>query len=289
MDKDLGVHDTALMVSSMNSDAMQSWTDDKKREFVGTFKKRAIAAKWLLISTAQHMERIARQRHFISARQQFEWPQSPEIEYTKSGNMIGDRSVEELNKLADERAQKILSELPAVRDAVSVILPDVAKMMDERDSLVKKGQALADRLEEVSGQVSLGEVDQNMTIGAFRQFMKDRAKKRRNLIEQMDEVGERGLELETKINKALYAGIPGISSAVANVIRQHLERAVCFDQTTRRVEEKVMFGDSQAACEMLQTFEKDELTVSDTVRAEFRTALVALKLGPKRSRKAAAS
>jgi hypothetical protein len=46
----------------------------------------------------------------------------------------------------------------------------------------------------------------------------------------------------------------------------------------RRVSEHVKFGNSQAAVELLRTFEKDEVTISEDVAARFRTALEQLKV-----------
>jgi hypothetical protein len=90
-------------------------------------------------------------------------------------------------------------------------------------------------------------------------------------------MGQTGIELDNQINKALYLGLPGLSDAVIKVVADHLERAVAFDQTTRRVTEKVLFGDSEAAMELLKGFERDEVTVSDNIKAEFSAAM--LKLG----------
>ena len=133
------------------------------------------------------------------------------------------------------------------------------------------------RLEEMAGSYSLADVDQKMTIGEFRKGVRDRDRKRAALSRQMNDMGQTGIELDNQINKALYLGLPGLSDAVIKVVADHLERAVAFDQTTRRVTEKVLFGDSEAAMELLKGFERDEVTVSDNIKAEFSAAM--LKLG----------
>lgn len=286
-DHDLGVNTSSMTIVASDAD-IQGWSDEKKKDFVTTFKKRALAAQYILAQTARRMEHLSRERHFISGKhnQRLDQVASPHGEWDHHQLRIGDRTQQELDEIANERANQILSELPSVKEAVKVIRPDVAKMMDQRDALIKKGEKLAEALQEISGDVSLADVDQDMTIGAFRKFMKDRGKKKRQIVIELDELGREGVVLESQINKALYAGLPGLTEAVIKVINQHYERVTAFEQTGRRVEERVMFGDSLAAMTMLQTFEKDEVHVSDTVRAEFKLAIGRLQLaGKKRGKK----
>jgi hypothetical protein len=91
-------------------------------------------------------------------------------------------------------------------------------------------------------------------------------------------MGEELQEMEIRISKALYAGIPGISDAIIKVINEHYERITALGNMCRRVSERVAFGDSAEALSLLSFFEKDEATVSDTIQAEFDAALVKLNL-----------
>ena len=50
---------------------------------------------------------------------------------------------------------------------------------------------------------------------------------------------------------------------------------------SRRVSERVAFGDSDGALSLLEFFEKDEAVVSDNIQAEFDTALEKLHLSKK--------
>ncbi len=284
-DHDLGMNTEAL-VAQTGGGTMALWSEEKKKDFVKTFQNRAVSARFILWHTAYRIQYLARERHYISQKHagQIEATICPAADPDHSGN-VGGRSNQELTKLAYERAEKILSELPAIKEAVKVIRPDVAKWMDERDSLLKKGQKLAEQLEEVSGEVSLADVDQKMSIGEFRKNMKDRAKTKRKLVAELDEIGREGTLLDSQINKALYAGLPGVTDAVLKVINQHYERVTAFEQTGRRVEEKVLFGDSAQALSILQHFEQDEVHVSDEIRAEFKTALGTLQLAGKKARR----
>jgi hypothetical protein len=279
-----------LLVDASQAEGMAKWTDEKRKEFATLFEDRAKVARYIFIKTAEIMLDSARNRKFISQfhidkldlKISYEpfYVEHAERQYGVRRYMpqsIGGRTVEQLNKIADERADQILKELPPLKAAVRVISKDTANNIDKRDALLAKLRIMKQRLEEMAGSYSLGEVDQKMTIGEFRKGVRDRDRKRAALSRQMNDMGQAGIELDNQINKALYMGLPGLSDAVMKVVADHLERAVAFDQTTRRVTEKVLFGDSQAAMELLKGFERDEVTVSDNIKAEFSAAM--LKLG----------
>lgn len=81
--------------------------------------------------------------------------------------------------------------------------------------------------------------------------------------------------------------MPGLAEAVVDVIQQHLDRSKALDAMSRRVEEQVRFGDSDAALELLRHFEADESRISDNVKASFDDALKKLKLSVKGKKPAA--
>jgi hypothetical protein len=103
------------------------------------------------------------------------------------------------------------------------------------------------------------------------------------LIAKLDEIGKEGQSLDSRINKFLYNGLPGLSDAVIRVVIEYIERYTGFSALNRRVAEQVKFGDSEAAMEMLRTFEKDEVKVSSDIQGQFDAALDALKVAAKRS------
>ena len=280
---------TALMLKTAGNTEIANWEDDKKRDFVKTFHDRARAAQYILNATSHELRKIALARHFIGARHVAKIQESDVVVATDDGcswrnGTVGGRSQNELNKIAIERAKGILEQLPAARKAVEVIRPDIAKMMDRIDKLQDQGQKLVDRLEEMSGQVKLADLNQSMTVGALRQFIKDRDKEKRSIVERLEEIGTEGDRLENTVAKELYSGLPGLSDAVIKVINQHQERVIGLDQVRRRVEERVMFGDSKEAMSILEKFEKDEVNVSDEVKAEFNLALEKLQLAGKKAK-----
>jgi hypothetical protein len=71
------------------------------------------------------------------------------------------------------------------------------------------------------------------------------------------------------------------------VIKSHIDRSVALDEVSRRVEEQVRFGDSEAAVSLLSHFEQDEVNIGDTIRSQLAEALNKLKIsvrGPKKSK-----
>jgi hypothetical protein len=198
--------------------------------------------------------------------------------------VVGGRTVAELEKVAEERAKEIVSNLPPLRTAVQILDKTTAKKLDRVDALKKKGKDLSDQLNEVSGSINMADMDQNMSIGEFRAMIHERDKKRRELAHQLQEIGKEGSRLETEIDAFLVKGVPGLSEALVEVIKQHKERAEGLSSTTRRVVEQIQFGDCKEAMGMLKTFETDETKGSAEIAAKFTDALRQLKLSRKQLR-----
>jgi hypothetical protein len=222
----------------------------------------------------------AQQRKFISPKHIATIKGNPHTCYNLDG-----RSHSELGEIAQKRADAILRELPPLKEAVQIIQPEVARKLDRLAVLKEEANTLFTRLTELAEPIDMADAEyQKWTVAGFRDFVQRRLDERKETGRKLDDLAEKGTALEDEINKALYAGIPGLSEAVIKTINDLLEREKALDEVTRRIEERVMFGDSKAALEMLQRFEKDEVTVSDDVRAEFRKALEALKVQRKQLR-----
>lgn len=298
-DRLLDTEPSAMLVMAQGQEIAQ-WSDDKKAEFIGTFKDRTWVGRYLLEQTALQVLTIAQNRKFIGGRhvsqvlghepRRYEPAIDPrrfmDTETARSHNYghvakIGGRELTDLNKIAEDRAQEILSSLPPLRQAVQIIDPDTAKSLDRIEVLKKQGETLAEQVEEASEPILASEVDQNMTVGAFRKLVHARDKKRQGLLTKLHEVGKEGSELEAQVAKKLYKGLPGLSEAVVEVAKTHFERSTALDEMSRRVEEQVKFGDSDAAVALLRHFEQDEIQVSSSVKAQFSEALNKLKLSVK--------
>jgi hypothetical protein len=273
----------ALVVKA-ETQGLATWDHSKKKEFVGTFQDRTTAAIWILQKTAINIIEKAKDRKFISSKhirgKHYKLDDNGKFIHGK-GYQIGGRDHDDLINIAEERATSVLSELPQLKKIIQVIDPVTSKNLDKKEALVKKGQELTDKLEELGGAIKMSDMDQSMTIGEFRTWVKNRDKARKKLAEEIKELAEEGKELEDKINKALYAGIPGLSKAVVDVADEHMERAKALAQMSRRVEEKVLFGDSVAALDLLKHFENDEVSVDASIKAQFTAALEKLSLSKK--------
>lgn len=290
-----------------------SWSDQRRNDFCLTFENRVRATRYILIQTALHFLGAAERRHFISGKHDRAIVKGFPLSERDCGNepqsvfsrmiqhdplpdgrsrsyhdpiTIGGRSPEELNLIAKERSKELLVSLPPIAKAVAILDAETAKKMDRKDKLQAEGEKLREKLDEVCGVINMADDQyQQMTVLQFRTMVKERDAERRKLIERMNTVAREGQKLEEDIAKALYAGLPGISDAVIEVIRSHAEQAVSLEAMTRRVAEHVKFGDSSAAVEMLRHFEKDEIEVSSKVKEQFAAALEKLKLSVKKPAK----
>jgi len=274
--------DTTELVKQIENDAMTDWSDERRKDFVGTFNKRTDVSRHLLNKTAEAIAESAIKRNFIGNKHYRKLNMQPNYAYYSK---IGGRDVNELDELAKTKAKEILAGLPPLKKALSIIDPETSQMVIDKEKMELSGQKYLDQLDDISGDVNLSDLDQSMSIGELRAMVKKRDKRRRQLIDKLNEIGEELSELDKNIAKRLYAGIPGLSDAVVNAVVSCQDRAIAIGELSRRVEEKVMFGDSSAAMEILQSFEKDETEVSTEIKAEFKQAMNKLKLTGKSKQK----
>lgn len=260
-------------------DALAAWSDEKKRDFVKVFDDRILAARYILVKTARIVQDKAVNRKFISFKHTRELEKIFPQEHLVMSKCS--RSKETLREIAEERATLILKELPPLKKAVQWIDPETAKMIDRKEKLLKTANEVRGELDQVCETIDMADLDQSMTIGDFRAMVKDREKQRKKLLRKLEDIGEEGTNLEDTIAKKLYAGLPGLSDAVVQTIKDHLERFVALDQMGRRVGEQVMFGDSESAMEVLRKFEEDEVTISDELRDRVKAAVETLKASAK--------
>lgn len=289
--------ETGLMIDDVKTEQMANWSESNKKDFVKTFNDRVKVSRYILQATASLALGKAVERKYVGEKQARKLKaefggidrygynsyglmgsEFAVVNHREDGNLIGSRPVDELNKISADRAQEILKQLPPLQKAVQIISTDLSKKITDRDNIVEKGKNLTEKLVELSEPIAMSEVDQKMTIAAFRQMVKDTEKKRSKLVEEINELTKDGVELDKEINKALYAGLPGLSDAVVNAISSMMEKSKALDQLGRRVGEKVMFGNSEAALELLRTFESDETKLSDDIKLELATAMDKLKL-----------
>lgn len=279
--------DDSMVQVNISTEEMHSWSEPKRHEFVRLYKQRQRIAQQLLFMTARSVQSIAIAKKFLGADRTVSIPAPPrtcwhnqeaeEGTIDRQGNYYG-RPWEELERIAGERAEGILRELPPVKKALQLVLPDIVELMDQVEALKKKGQALHDKYTALVEPIEVRELDQSMTLGDFRKLLSTREDDADKTLRELRKISDEAQGIQRSIDKRLYRGIPEIGPAVEKVIKAYVERGQALSELGRRVEERVLFGDNAAAVELLQQFEKDEVQVSDGVKAEFASALSALKL-----------
>ena len=303
---------TDSLMTSVSSEEIVNWGDDKKKEFVNLFHNRVRAARYLLERTAYRIAATAEQKKFISQKHLRGLYSNEDLRYgnglefnpnrfydpidegecedrnlyghrnvyirINNAGKIGGREINDLDAIAEQRARSVLDELPPLKAAVQIIDPETAKLIERKDKLLVQGEKTREEIEEVSEPIIMADLDQNMTVGAFRALVKERDSKRRQLLNKLSEIGREGSELEASISKKLYSGLPGLSEAVVEVIKSHIDRSTALDEVSRRVDEQVRFGDSAAATSLLSHFEADEAEIGDKVRSQLSEAMEKLKL-----------
>ena len=278
MATDIFGNETEALGLALDNNSIQTWSDDKRKDFTQVFDKRVKVSVFLLKSVAQLIHQHACNLNLASRKDL----NDISINHDRYQQTVGDRPVDDLNKIARDKADEVIKSMPAVSKAMEIIDPEAAKDMKTLEGLSAKGTKFLDELSDISEPLVMGELDQDMTIGAFRKMIKDRESKRDELLKKLNDIGEESSLLEKKIAKKLYHGIPGFSDAIIDVIKQHIDKANAMETFGRRVSEKVMFGDSQAALELLKSFENDEVEVSANIKAKFDEALDKLKLSVKK-------
>lgn len=281
------VVDVSGLLVKAESGTMSSWSDEKRKDFTFLFAQRAHAARAVLFMTAHALAERGVRAHYLSEASTDKvfaptgvsrWS----CRYPNNDVALSGREHEELLKVAEERAQEILGDLPAVRSAIKIIDPGTAKKMDALAKLKKELAELDATLCSLSKPIHMSDLPRETTIGEFLDNIAALKDAREVCLGKMNKVGTKAQDLERQIDKALIAGIPGIQEAVLDTIKALLDRAAALSQTKRRVEERVQFGDSTEALSILQRFEQDEITGDTDLKKKVKEAMAALQLNKKK-------
>lgn len=253
-----------------SADGIAGWDDDKRKDFVKTFEDRTGMARAILKQTADKIQQTALRRKFIS------YAATTKIETCGwHGNAPSNRRGE-ADRIAGERAEAILRELPSLNAAVRLIDPVTARKIAKAEQYRKKGQELTNQLIEVTEEVSLSE-NQDMVVRDFLEMVQKRQALAKRLRLRIQEVGGKGSQLQKEIDKALYKGVPGIQEELIKVIQDHHNRVTALGEMGRRVSEQVKFGDSDEALSLLRTFEKDEVDTPVEFKDMIKAAVAKLR------------
>lgn len=298
---DLAELDPKEALVSLETETLSLWSDEKKAEYCKLLQERTRVARYILITTAAIVTEKAESRRFISRKHHkdigkgflggYSEPEVGRLFHTHAlldknphSTTVGGRTIESLHAIASERAETILKSLPPLKKAVEIIDVATADKIRRKEKILEEGQGYKEELDEVCGTVHMATLDQSMTIGDFRKMISERETRRLTLIRKLNALSDESRALEEAIGKALYAGLPGLSDAVIEVVRSYIEQALALEETNRRIEEQVRFGDSDAALAVLRQFERDEAKISTTVANKFKDALEQLKLSVSQGR-----
>lgn len=275
------------LITASEARSLMSWSEDKKREFKETFEIRSRCAQYILFQTAANILQAAANRRFISRKHtdkinRVDFEVVKDGYYIHHGRTFGNRNEEEMNRIAKSRADAILKNLPPLKKAVKVIDTETAGKIEKIEVMKKQLNILKEKIDDLSEVVDMSELDQKMTVGQFRQMVKDKREQRDTLTKKMSDLRVEAQKLEEQVSKTLYAGIPGLSDAIVKVVNDHYERITALQSMTRRVGERVLFGDSTEALTLLQHFEQDEEQVSSSIHKEFEHALEVFQLSVKK-------
>lgn len=295
----IGQSSTALLLASENMetgiDNLHKWSDERRMKFSETFKARSQVTQYLLLQTAESFLGRAKDKYFIgrtriikefgSEYPHFFSPRSNRFYFDQNHN-LGGRAVRDLDEIARQRARALIDQMPSTYAAVKIIDAATARKMDKKKVLLQQAKELRDQLIEVAVPIRTKD-HEDKTLRELMDFVQGKRDEAEAIAKKIQKIAEEGFKLEEDIAKALYEGLPGLSDAVVNVIRQHIDKADGMDGVSRRIEEQVLYGDSQAALDILRSFEKDETEVAQNLQAEFTAGLEKLKLSKKQLREAA--
>jgi hypothetical protein len=290
--------ETGLVIPSQAE--ISNWSDDKRKDFVGLFSDRTVASYRITLMVGQKMVEAAEERKIFASRHktflanrmggvtfhELLYPTQHQY-YNAHYNApkpvqppqpTTQRTDTELSVIATERANIMLDELPSVQAAMKIIQPEVVTWMMKRDVLKADCEKLITQLDDSEETVKMSD-HRDMKVGAFLDMVQAKDKHRQDLVEKLNKFSEQGRAFDEKIHKVLYKGIPGLSDAVMDCVVSLYESATAMTEMNRRVEEKIQYGDSDAAIELLKGFEKDEKTVSVDISARLKNALDHLKVG----------
>ncbi len=286
---------TSILATVNAASGMAAWTDEKRKEYSKLFGDRSEVAQYILVATAAKIWAKASRIGYVSGKHNrslvskansslvsAEWA-------TVQFNMRlphGDRKQEDLLKIADDRADEILRDLPPIRKAMSVISPELAAIAERIDAIEAEGTRITERLEELTEPIVARTYDRKMPLGDFLDMIDKRESDRLAALVRLKKITEEGGQLKTSLAKGLYAGVPGLTEAVVDVVAQHVQRSTALSEVTRRVDERVRFGDCPEAIQLLSQFEKDEAAIPTDLKKKITAACAALQLGTGKAKRA---
>lgn len=277
----------ALVVATSNMGEMTLWKEDKKKEYVALFSSRATDSRYVMQKTALIIMQRASKRKFIGLKmvraltEKYFAGWEP-ITYT------GTRDANSLTEVAQQRAEALMKQLPSMKKAMAILDPDTLKDMEDIVPLQEEYETTSDEVNARPEHCTLDDWPETATRLEIQNDIRAQEQKNKELLEKHSKLARSIHVLQCRIDKVLINGIPGIRDEIESAITQLMEQSHGIDNLSRRVEEQVLYGESELALEMLRHFQKDEAHVSEEITVKFNAGLEKLKLlQAKKAKKAA--
>ena len=272
----------ALTIATSNAGEMTLWTEDKKKEYVALFTERAADSRYIMQKTASLILSRAYKRKFVGNKMVQDlnqkywagegWNGCGDVKYT------GKRDRATLTEIAQTRADELIKQLPSMKKAMAILDPDTAKDMEDIVPLQTEYEEVSAEVSARPTQVTLDDWPETATRLEIQTDIREQEQRNKALLEKQNELAALIHKLQLRIDKVLINGIPGIRDEIKKAVVQLVEQSHGIDNLSRRVEEQVLFGESDTALEMLRHFQKDEAHVSEDITLKFNAGLEKLKL-----------
>lgn len=277
----------------LNQDSIQSWSESKKDNFIELFKQRAKVARAILLMTINQLNEECTKKHFIGyhylSNHTKETHEMLNSLYEKRSNdyydrdvKIGGRAICEISQIAKERAEEIVKRLPNVKKLLEIVAPEIVKLQEELKVLDEEYEIEAEYFKKQSEDIDVENLDESMTLKELKELVQTRADNKLASVQKLDKLQERMVEIDKITTETLKDGIPGVRESIREVVKKIFDQQSALSEVSRRIEEKVKFGDSEAAVKLLEHFEKDEKTIDPEIKQQFDKALEVLKVAPKK-------
>jgi hypothetical protein len=150
--------------------------------------------------------------------------------------------------------------------------------MDELAAAEKKLTTYRDKVNELAEPVDMEDfTGKGILLDDFITEAKQRQRSKESYVLKAAQVGKDISRLRDAVNKQLFKGIPELEKATMDTIKQLREQAFALGKLDRKVGETVRFGDSEAAMQALQQFEKDEIELAPEIEARFKGIVTSLR------------
>lgn len=270
------------LVKLVENDSIVNWPDDKKNDFITLLKKRGSVSGYLLTSIAKRIYQEAISRKFIKEnKKEFHCSKYFDSDKTwcRLNNTVGGRNLQDLEEIIKEKSDNILAELPTMKFAIQILKPNLVGSYDQIEKLTKEINKIIKENNKIKEDISdIENFDETKTMKEYKEYVKTQMELYNEGVLKANSKSLERITYKNKVDKALIKGFPEIAESIEEIVEKLLEQATTVNIFLRRIEEKVKFGDSALALDLLKNFEKDEKETSSELKDTLKSIKQKLKL-----------